>query len=73
MINEATLTDSAQRGGQQSAGHVADESRMAIWLPDLRVGEERELARFRLHLVKRRSRLKPRIHSTRMSFGAPAR
>ena len=27
----------------------------AIWLPDPRVREERELARFRLHLVKHRS------------------
>ena len=36
----------------------------AIWLPDPRVREERELARFRLHLVKHRSMLKHRIHST---------
>ena len=43
----------------------------AIWLPDPRVSEERELARFRLHLVKHRSQLKHRIHSTLMSFGRP--
>ena len=43
----------------------------AIWLPDPRVREERELARFRLHLVKHRSQLKHRIHSTLMSFGRP--
>jgi transposase len=43
----------------------------AIWLPDPRVREERELARFRLHLVKHRSQLKHRIHSTLMSFGHP--
>jgi transposase len=30
----------------------------AIWLPDPRVREERELARFRLHLIKHRSMLK---------------
>ena len=36
----------------------------AIWLPDPRIREERELARFRLHLVKHRSMLKHRIHST---------
>jgi transposase len=42
----------------------------AIWLPDPRVREERELARFRLHLVKHRSQLN-RIHSTLMSFGRP--
>ena len=41
----------------------------AIWLPDPRVREERELARFRLHLVKHRSMLKQRIHSTLINFG----
>ena len=43
----------------------------AIWLPDPRVREERELARFRLHLVKHRSVLKHRIHSTLINFGRP--
>jgi transposase len=43
----------------------------AIWLPDPRVREEREQARFRLHLVKHRSMLKHRIHSTLISFGHP--
>jgi len=43
----------------------------AIWLPDPRVREERELARFRLHLVKHKSALKNRIHSVLMSFGRP--
>ncbi len=38
----------------------------AIWLPDPRVREERELARFRLHLVKHKSALKNRIHSALM-------
>jgi transposase len=33
----------------------------AIWLPDPQVREERELARFRLHLVKHKSALKCRI------------
>src|SRR5438094_9518248 len=32
----------------------------AIWLPDPRVREERELARFRLHLVKHKSGVKCR-------------
>jgi transposase len=41
----------------------------AIWLPDPRIREERELARFRLHLVKHRSMLKHRIHSTLINFG----
>ena len=43
----------------------------AIWLPDPRVRRERELARFRLHLIKHRSQLKNRIHSGLMSFGRP--
>jgi transposase len=43
----------------------------AIWLPDPRIREERELARFRLHLVKHKSALKNRIHSTLINFGKP--
>ena len=43
----------------------------AIWLPDPRVRREREQARFRLHLVKHKSMLKHRIHSTMMTFGHP--
>jgi transposase len=43
----------------------------AIWLPDPRVREERELARLRLHLVKHKSALKNRIHSTLINFGRP--
>ena len=43
----------------------------AIWLPDPEVRQERELARFRLHLVKHRSMLKHRIHSTLINFARP--
>ena len=43
----------------------------ATWLPDPGVREERELARFRLHLVKHKSALKNRIHSTLINFGRP--
>src|ERR1039457_6927390 len=43
----------------------------AIWLPDPRVRSEREQARFRLHLVKHKSMLQHRIHSTMLSFGHP--
>ena len=43
----------------------------AIWLPDPSVRREREQARFRLHLVKRRSMLRHRIHSTPITFGHP--
>jgi transposase len=43
----------------------------AIWLPNPGVREERELARFRLHLVKHKSGLKNRIHSTLINFGRP--
>jgi transposase len=42
-----------------------------IWLPDPRVRSERERARFGLHLVKHKSMLKHRIHSTMMTFGHP--
>jgi transposase len=42
-----------------------------IWLPDPRVRKERELARFRMHLVKHKSMLKHRVHSTLISFGKP--
>jgi transposase len=43
----------------------------AIWLPDPSVREERELARFRMHLVKHKSALKNRVHSTMINFGRP--
>jgi transposase len=43
----------------------------AIWLPDPRIRREREQARFRLHLVKHKSSLKNRIHSTMITFGHP--
>jgi transposase len=43
----------------------------AIWLPDPRIREERELARFRLQLVKHKSALKNRVHSTLINFGKP--
>jgi transposase len=42
-----------------------------IWLPSLEVRQERELARFRLHLVKHKSMLKHRVHATLISFGKP--
>ena len=41
----------------------------AIWLPDPRVRAERERARFRLHLVRQRTRLKQRVHATLMTHG----
>src|SRR6516164_6195811 len=43
----------------------------AIWLPDPRIRAEREQARFRLHLVKHKSMLKHRVHSTMLTFGHP--
>jgi Transposase. len=45
----------------------------AIWLPGPGVRQERERARWRLHLVKHRSMLKHRIHSTLMTFGVPTK
>ena len=41
----------------------------AIWLPGFEVCQERERARWRLHLVKHRSMLKQRVHAQLMSFG----
>lgn len=41
----------------------------AIWLPPPGVRSERERARWRLHLVKRRSALKNRIHATLLTHG----
>jgi transposase len=43
----------------------------AIWLPDPAVRRERELARFRVHLVRHRTSLKNRIHGTLITFGKP--
>ena len=42
-----------------------------IWLPDAQVRRERELARFRLHLVKHRSALKNRVHASLIAHGVP--
>ena len=41
----------------------------AVWLPTFAVRQERERARWRLHLVKHRSRLKHRVHAQLMQFG----
>ena len=41
----------------------------AIWLPTVELRREREISRFRLHLVKHRSTLKNRVHSTLITFG----
>lgn len=43
----------------------------AIWLPDPEVRGARERARFRLHLVRQRSRLKQRTHQTLVTHGRP--
>jgi transposase len=41
------------------------------WLPDPSIRRERELARFRLHLVRHRTTLKNRIHAALIAFGHP--
>jgi transposase len=41
----------------------------AIWLPTPGLRRERERSRFRLHLVKHRTTLKNRVHSTLIAFG----
>jgi transposase len=43
----------------------------ALWLPAPRVREVRELARFRLHLVRHKAALKNRVPSTVINFGRP--
>jgi transposase len=43
----------------------------AIWLPDPAVRAERERARFRLHLARKRASLKQRVHATLMTHGRP--
>jgi transposase len=43
----------------------------AIWLPDPPIQADRERTRFRLHLVRQRSRLKHRIHSALIAHGVP--
>jgi transposase len=43
----------------------------AIWLPDPRVREVPELARFRMRLVKHSSAPGNRVHSTLIDFGRP--
>jgi len=42
-----------------------------IWLPDPSIRRERELARFRLHLVRHRTTLKNRIHAALIALGHP--
>ena len=41
----------------------------AIWLPTPELRREREISRYRLHLVKHRTTLKNRVHSTLIAFG----
>jgi transposase len=43
----------------------------AIWLPTPGVRAERERARFRLHLVRKRTSLENRVHQTLVTFGEP--
>jgi transposase len=43
----------------------------AIWLPSPEVRGERELARWRLHLVGHRTALKNRVHATLIAHGHP--
>lgn len=43
----------------------------SIWLPDPGTRADRERARFRLHLVRRRTALKQRVHSTLIAHGKP--
>jgi transposase len=42
-----------------------------IWLPDPDTRADRERARFRLHLVRKRTALKNRVHATLITWGKP--
>jgi transposase len=65
----------ATKSDRVDAWVLAELSRLelvpAIWLPEPEVRAERERARFRLYLVRRRTRLKQRVHSTLMTWGTP--
>jgi hypothetical protein len=41
----------------------------AIWLPEFGLRQERERARWRLFLVRKRSSLKHRVHARLLAFG----
>lgn len=43
----------------------------AVWIPSGEVRQDRERARFRLHLVKHRTALKNRIHAVLFAWGQP--
>jgi transposase len=43
----------------------------AVWLPSFGLRQERERARWRLFLVKKRSSLKHRVHAQLLAFGHP--
>ena len=45
----------------------------AIWLPDFEQRQERERARWRLFLVRKRSSLKHRVHAQLLAFGHTVR
>jgi transposase len=45
----------------------------AIWLPSFELRQERERARWRLFLVRKRSSLKHRIHAQLLAFATAAR
>ena len=57
--------DRRQGAGQLSARDLVPE----IWLPGPTIRRERELARFRLHLVRHRTTLKNRIHAVLIARG----
>ena len=43
----------------------------AIWLPSFQTRQERERARWRLYLVRKRTALKNRVHAQLLAFGHP--
>jgi transposase len=73
LLIEAVAETSGAKTDRLDARWLAELGRRGlvpeIWLPDPETRQARELARFRLHLVRQRTRLKNRIHQTLITHG----
>jgi transposase len=68
---DVLIADAAKVKGLAPLACKTDKIVPEIWLPDPSIRRERELARFRLHLVRHRTTLKNRIHAALIAFGKP--
>jgi transposase len=73
LLIEALAETSGAKTDKLDARWLAELGRRGlvpeIWLPDPQTRQARELARFRLHLVRQRTRFKNRIHQTLITHG----